>query len=385
MKKVLMSVAIVSILLEASLFACSSKEIWAQRSAHRIVAGKILKTTRVPSDGDKGIFSVEVKVAEVLQGSPMKEQVIKVEMEHWNPKEVPSYDSDKSYVIYLRKENQDEAGTNAVTGWTTKYGLRSIQPDTAKLRKMIGPDTVGKDKDYRMSKDDLDIGKPSPLEKRLHAIVIPEVDFSCAALRDVVDFLHEASIEYDQSSIPKQEKGINICLNARSFSEKDFPLLVNFYLEEASVLQVLILASALRAGEYETIGDWVVVSKTGSGERKPNISLGSQGTNSVLYKKLQSTVIPEIDFRGVAIEDVAKALAATSDLKISVGTNSAKAESAASIILAGKHVSLLGLLEVLSVLHPLEIVIEKESVVIRHPPLLQEKDLKQPAADPFER
>ena len=294
-------------------------------------------------------------------------------MELWKPKKDPSYDKGKSYVIYLRKGDQDGSPANTVTRWRVKYGARSIQPDTAKLRKMLGPDEGGKDRDYRASEEDLDVEKLSPLEKRMHAIVIPEIDFACANVRDVLDFLHEVSIQYDKSSIPKQEKGINLCLNGRSFSGEGSLPLVNFYMEQMSVLQVLTLASALSGGEFGTVGDWTVISKEGSGKLKPNLSLGAQGTNSVLYRKLQSTVISEVDFRQADIYNVVKYLVKASGLKISVATNSEKAAKASLITLTGKHASLLGLLEVLSVLNPLEIVLEEESVVIRQPPLLPDK------------
>ena len=372
-KGFLIGVALLSTLFQLPLFACSSKEIWAERSAHRAVAGKILKTTRVSSKGDKSTFSVEVKVSEVLRGQPMKDEVIEVEMELWKPKKDPSYDKGKSYVIYLRKGDQDGSPANAVTRWSVKYGARSIQPDTAKLRKMLGPDEGGKDRDYRASREDVDVEKLSPLEKRMHAIVIPEIDFACANVRDVLDFLHEVSIQYDKSSIPKQEKGINLCLNGRSFAGEGSLPLVNFYMEQMSVLQVLTLASALSGGEFGTVGDWTVISKAGSGALKPNLSLGAQGTNSVLYRKLQSAVIPEVEFRQATIWDVARFLTKASNVKISVATIFEKAEEGSLITLAGKHASLLGLLEVLSVLYPLEIVLEEESVVIRQPPLLQEK------------
>ncbi len=48
--------------------------------------------------------------------------------------------------------------------------------------------------------------------EKMTQIRIPEVDFRQANIRDVVDFLHQQSVEFDPSHDPQQRKGVNIIL-----------------------------------------------------------------------------------------------------------------------------------------------------------------------------
>ncbi|MFC1497742.1 hypothetical protein ACFLS1_04600 [Verrucomicrobiota bacterium] len=373
MKKVLIGVILVNILFQSLLLACSSEEIRAIRSAHRVVAGKILSVRRLSSDGNKVKFSIKAKVNEVLLGAPMKDDLICIEMDLWKPKKDPSYEPDKSYVLYLRRMETDKPVQDNVGRWTVGCGAISIQPDTEKLRKKLPPNKDGKDLNHKASPESVDIKELSPLERRMHSIIIPEIDFRCANIYDVIEVLHDYSIEYALSAIPQQRKGINMCFNARTFTNNERNL-VNFYIEDASLLQVLEITTHLTGGERDIINNnWVVISKKGSGKLKPALFLGSQGTNSVSYKTLQATIVPEIDFRQAAIGDVAKFLAKKSGLKISVTTNPEKPEKPTMITLHAKHVSQLSILQMLSILYPFEVILEEKLVIIRHATLLPSK------------
>ncbi len=48
--------------------------------------------------------------------------------------------------------------------------------------------------------------------EKMSKIRIPEVDFRQANIRDVVDFLHQQSVEFDPSETPDERKGVNIIL-----------------------------------------------------------------------------------------------------------------------------------------------------------------------------
>jgi len=48
---------------------------------------------------------------------------------------------------------------------------------------------------------------------KMNLIVIPEIDFRQANIHDVVDFLQEASVDYDPAEDPKDRKGVNIILH----------------------------------------------------------------------------------------------------------------------------------------------------------------------------
>ncbi len=361
MKNLLTHTIILSVLLPAALFACAPEEIRALRSAHRVVAGEILSVTRL-SEGKKIRFSIEAQVHEVLLGAPMEDETIRIDMDLRNPQEDPSYEKGTSYVLYLRKTAAGIQSGKKIH-WSFDNGTMCIQPDTEKLRGMLGPNKEAKDRSHRASQDGVDTEQLSPLEKKLHSIILPLVDFRCANLYDVIDFLHMASIDFDRTSA-EQDKGVNICVNARSFAERGM-VLVNFYIETPSLLQVMDVVAGI-AGERNVIDDWVIVSKKGFGEVKPALTLGAQGTNAVMYKTLQTTIIPELDFRQATIEDVAQFLSQKGKVNISVATAPGKSKAMVPITFSARHASLLSTLRVLSVLCPLEIVMGETSVTI-HP------------------
>ncbi|MBN1558554.1 MAG: hypothetical protein JW951_10470 [Lentisphaerae bacterium] len=51
---------------------------------------------------------------------------------------------------------------------------------------------------------------------KMGRIVIPELDFRQANIHDVIDFLQEASVEFDKESEEGEQRGVNIILNLRS-------------------------------------------------------------------------------------------------------------------------------------------------------------------------
>ena len=350
------------ILLPSALLACAPPEIWALRSAHRVIAGEILSVNRT-AEGERARLLLEVKVDEVLVGQPMEDELVRVEMELEGKAETPSYGRGKQYVLYLRKSRPGSPQQDAPVRWSVKYGTRSIRPDTEKLRKLLGPDGSGRDRAHSARPEDVDVRERSPLDRRLHSVIVPEIDIACANIRDVVAYLGSMSSEIERSVASPPEAGVNVCLNARSFAEGELSS-VNLYLEGASLLQLVDIVAGV-TGERHEIDNWVVISRKGFGEPKPAVSTGAGGSDSPFYRTLQTTLVPGVDFRQTKIGDVAEFLAESSGSRITWTPGPGGAAEAVTVTLAGEHASVLSILSVLTVLHPLEVVIGETSVAIR--------------------
>ncbi|MDP6470356.1 MAG: DUF4974 domain-containing protein [Pseudomonadales bacterium] len=359
MKKWLPVFVLTIVLPSTMLLACAPEEIRALRSAHRVVAGEILSVSRVAQEDRKVTYSIEAEVREVLLGAPMEENTIRVQMNCWGPKEDPSYEQGKSYVIYLRREPA-EGGEGLC--WVADHGATSVQPDSESLREKLGAKKVGKDRSFKMSQEGVDVEDLSPLDRKLHAVVIPEMDFRCARAYDVIDFFHMASIDFDKSS-PEGQKGVNICLNGQSFAEGRVPL-INFYFEDISLLQALTLVVALADAERTTIDDWIIVSEKGGEGAIPFLVIEGEAVESKAYQALCDSVVAEVDFRQASPEEVARFLSQQSGVTVSVSGSAEDLEEVGAITLIGRHSSPLTILKVLSAMHPLDVHIKEESVTI---------------------
>jgi hypothetical protein len=240
-------------LTASTIPACPPAELRGLRTAHRVVAAKILSVARAATDGKRVSFAIEARVNQVILGSPMQKDTIRTDMDLWNPKKDPEYDTSKSYILYLR--NTAGEATGAAPRWSLVEGTTSIQPDTPELRSKLGTNR-GKDRTYKANQDEVDVTTLSPLEKKLHAITIPVVDFRCANLRDVVDFLHQASIDNDHAA-PAKAKDANIRVHPRIVAENG-SMLINLYMEDASLLQTLNVVAAI-AGGRSVIDDVIMI------------------------------------------------------------------------------------------------------------------------------
>jgi general secretion pathway protein D len=65
----------------------------------------------------------------------------------------------------------------------------------------------------RVIGEDEDKVKRMAIIAKMKRIVIPEIDFRLANIHDVIDFLHDMSVEFDTSTDPEERKGVNIILN----------------------------------------------------------------------------------------------------------------------------------------------------------------------------
>jgi hypothetical protein len=320
-----------------------------------------------------------VKPKEVFYGTVSTSETMQVEMSIWKPDKAPTYDAAKSYVVYVREKKSDAPTAQPTRRWLAKYGTRSIQPDTAKLRNLLKLCLEAQRAGHSVEQKapPVDVAKLSPIEKKLHSIILPEVDFACANVNDIFCFFQCASVEYDHSDTPADKKGVNFLINSRTFTEETPPLC--YYLEGGSLLQNLEIVTAL-FGERHELDDWVVLSKKGSGPPKPNLSLGPQGTNSALYKLLSTTIIPEVEFRQAGMSDVAKSLAKASHATVVTDTTKGRFGSRSVVSLWGNHTSALSVLRILSALCPIEVTLDDKSATIRPVPSNEPEDDEEEAA-----
>jgi hypothetical protein len=345
-----------------SVVACAPEEIRAFRSATCVVAGEIMSVVRGASTNDLVTYTIKVKPDEVLYGNVSTGEILNVEMSLWKPKEDPTFESGERYVVYLR-EATSNAPSQSFRRWLAKYGTTSIQPDTEKLREMLMPCIEQRVATDKKPREVVDVAKLSPIDKKMNSIVLPEVDFMCANISDAVCFFNFASIEYDHSPAPRERKGVNIVVDPRMFLDER-PLLINYYLEGGTLLQNVDIAAAI-IGERYALDDWIVISRKGSGPPKPAISLGPQGTNSVLYKKLSAAVIPEVDFRQAGLQDVAKFLAEAGNANVVADISADNAGAQPPVTLQGNHVSVMSVLRILTALCPFEVFLDEKSATIR--------------------
>ena len=68
------------------------------------------------------------------------------------------------------------------------------------------------------AKNDVDRIRRDQINRKMSAIIIPEVDFRSANIHDVISFLQESSVEFDQTAKEGEKRGINIILNLGSSS-----------------------------------------------------------------------------------------------------------------------------------------------------------------------
>ena len=91
--------------------------------------------------------------------------------------------------------------TDVIETWNPRYAELSEQdtpPDTGSRRPRV-------EESARLR-----------ILRQMEDIKIPEIDFRQANINDVVDFLQEASVEFDASEDPEDRRGVNIILNLGS-------------------------------------------------------------------------------------------------------------------------------------------------------------------------
>jgi hypothetical protein len=102
-------------------------------------------------------------------------------------------------------------------------------------------------------------GRSLTVTEKMNLIIIPEIEFRQANIRDVTDFLVKASIEGDTFSPPDQ-KGVNIVLNLNPPGVKPAPVHeITFSARNISMLAVLKTITQVSGLTYRTEGNIVMI------------------------------------------------------------------------------------------------------------------------------
>jgi hypothetical protein len=92
--------------------------------------------------------------------------------------------------------------------------------------------------------------KPMTLKQVLKATEIPKIEFRQTNVRDVIDFLQQASAEFCPSDDPKWEHGVNIVLNLQKSDEDKLPA-ITFTTEQISLMEALDVVTQIAGLEQE--------------------------------------------------------------------------------------------------------------------------------------
>lgn len=95
----------------------------------------------------------------------------------------------------------------------------------------------------------------STVEKKMQEIKIPEIDFRQANIRDVVQFLQDASVQFDKTDAAQGEKGVNMILNLQA---TDAPL-VTFNARAISLFEAIKIVTQVANLTYRIDGNVVMI------------------------------------------------------------------------------------------------------------------------------
>jgi hypothetical protein len=85
-------------------------------------------------------------------------------------------------------------------------------------------------------------------EKKLKALIIPEVEFRQALLSDVVAFLQKTTVDLDKAS-PEGKQGVNIILNVNGMPSDKLPA-ITFTARYISVLEAIKIVTQVAGLSY---------------------------------------------------------------------------------------------------------------------------------------
>lgn len=114
-----------------------------------------------------------------------------------------------------------------------KYDLESIELETTRKHMMADLRETWNRRDYAVSEEGADDWKPLEPDtttgedsarvkilRKMEKIKIPEISFRQAYIHDVIDFLQEASVEFDEPTEDDSKLGVNIILNLGAKGEQ---------------------------------------------------------------------------------------------------------------------------------------------------------------------
>lgn len=126
----------------------------------------------------------------------------------------------KRIAVGDKKGNESERGDFIAMGPASVVEEQLLSEEqSAKLQALLSgiqlPKRESISEQARREREKVEEARKRTL-KKLDKIVIPEINFKQANIRDVVDFLTEATVEFDSSADPDEKKGANIILNLPS-------------------------------------------------------------------------------------------------------------------------------------------------------------------------
>lgn len=210
---------------------CPPLEVEAIQRAHCVVAVTIEGVSAggaLPEGATATVYTAAVSA--VLYGNCASNAPVRFTVRPSKP--VAPLEKGTKCFAYLRRA--PAGGAAGAPPWETASGERGLQKDTPPLRKLVdGMVASRKAMDAFLAREEKreDL---SPIERKLHAIIIPEFDFCCASVYDVVQLFSEVSVEFDKSPAGDTPRGVPISFEpAKAGGE---PGLVRYYAENASLL-----------------------------------------------------------------------------------------------------------------------------------------------------
>jgi len=96
------------------------------------------------------------------------------------------------------------------------------------------------------------------VEAKMETIRIPMIELRQAGIRDIVDFLKKASVEFDNPKTPENQRGVNFILNLKEKKETDIPL-ITFSAKNVTLMEALKAITGAANIQYRIDGALVYI------------------------------------------------------------------------------------------------------------------------------
>jgi beta-lactamase regulating signal transducer with metallopeptidase domain len=192
--------------------------------------------------------------------------------------------------------------TTAILGITlTTYGLSTLgfseTPEAPKVPAQSDQKSAPENPKGVAVKSDGVIA----MEKKLKAIIIPNIDFEERTIKEVVDFLRLRIVELDTLETDPKKKGINIVLRLpKDMEEPQIDELRLRSVPAATALQYICDKTKL---QY-VVEEFAIVISPSAVEKPDGVAAEKSDEVSAMEKKLKAIIIPMIDIEERTIKEV---------------------------------------------------------------------------------
>jgi|GEM_PF-619625 len=149
--------------------------------------------------------------------------------------------------------------------------------------------------------------QPSPIERKMAGVRIPSIEFSQTPLSDALAFLQQRSVELERAATGNDAQGINILLSDRE-ELADHP--VTLRLRDIPIGHAITLA-ARAAGAQVRVDTFAVMVELPQPDATAPAFYSKRDQQS-LREKLDTIVIPSIEFSDTPVRDAIEFLVARS-------------------------------------------------------------------------